>query len=74
MRARTIGQIAALMLAHLGGGAPTAATPAMAAPQTGNEVNGVADEIDFDVLSDEEIDGLIGGRGGDPSVEAISHV
>ncbi|HKP01955.1 MAG TPA: SDR family NAD(P)-dependent oxidoreductase [Chthoniobacterales bacterium] len=74
MRARTIGQIAALMLAHLGGGAPTAATPAMAAPQTANEVNGVADEIDFDVLSDEEIDGLIGGRGGDPSVEAISHV
>src|SRR3954462_12197004 len=30
MRARTIGQIAALMMAHLGGGAPTPAPPPLA--------------------------------------------
>src|SRR5204863_2439856 len=34
MRARTIGQIAALMMTHMGGGAPTVVTPALAAPET----------------------------------------
>jgi acyl transferase domain-containing protein/NADPH:quinone reductase-like Zn-dependent oxidoreductase/SAM-dependent methyltransferase/acyl carrier protein len=74
MRARTIGQIAALMLAHLGGGAPTTVTPPIAVPKNGVEANGVADLIDFDVLSDEEIDSLIGGHRGDSLVEATSHV
>ena len=38
------------------------------------EASGVADLIDFDVLSDEEIDSLIGGQRGNSLVEATSHV
>jgi acyl carrier protein len=74
MRARTIGQIAALMLAHLGGGTPTTVTPPIAVPKNAVEANGVADLIDFDVLSDKEIDSLIGGQRGDSLLEATSHV
>jgi hypothetical protein len=62
------------MMAHLGGGGPTTATPAVAVPPMATKTSGFADEIDFDVLSDEEIDGLIGGDREDPLVEAISHV
>jgi hypothetical protein len=75
MRARTIGQIAALMMAHLGGGTPPTVTPPpIATPKNAVEANGVAEEIDFDVLSDKEIDGLIDGHRGDPLLEATSHV
>jgi NADPH:quinone reductase-like Zn-dependent oxidoreductase/SAM-dependent methyltransferase/acyl carrier protein len=74
MRARTIGQIAALMMPHIGGGAAPSATPPIATAKSAIEANGVADEIDFDVLSDEQIDGLIDGQAGDRLVEATSHV
>ena len=58
MRARTIGQIAALIAGHLGGktapaGPSTAAKPVEAAP---------AEEVDLDALSDEDIDQLLGGE------------
>jgi acyl carrier protein len=75
MRARTIGQIAALMLAHSGGGAPTTtATPAVAAPQSPVEATAAAGQIDFDALSSEEIDRLIGDDEDDPMLEAAPHV
>src|SRR3954462_291877 len=59
MRARTIGQIAALMATHMGGSAATAAA-APVAPTTTAEPRAAASEIDFDALSSEEIDRLIG--------------
>ncbi|MFL6514468.1 MAG: SDR family NAD(P)-dependent oxidoreductase [Chthoniobacterales bacterium] len=75
MRARTIGQIAALMLAHMGGGASTtAATPTVvAAPPTAVEATAAAAEIDFDALSSDEIDRLLGDDE-DPLLEAAPHV
>jgi hypothetical protein len=62
------------MMAHLGGGAAPSATPPIATAKSAIEANGVADEIDFDVLSDEQVDGLIDGQAGDRLVEATSHV
>src|SRR5881394_2914623 len=56
MRARTIGQIAALMATHLGGSAPTAATTSVAAPTTAVEPSADETEIDFDALSSGDID------------------
>ena len=73
MRARTIGQIAALMATHLGGSAPTAAASPAAAPTTTVEASAVTAEIDFDALSTEEIDRLVGDDKS-PLVEATPHV
>jgi acyl carrier protein len=72
MRARTIGQIAALMMAHMGG---TTATPgpAVAPSAITAEPALVAGEIDFEALSSEEIDRLIGDDE-DPLVEVAPHV
>jgi acyl carrier protein len=71
MRARTIGQIAALMMTHMGGGAPAIVPPPVAARKT--EVETTAGEIDFDALSTEEIDRLIGDEE-DPLLEATQNV
>jgi NADPH:quinone reductase-like Zn-dependent oxidoreductase/acyl carrier protein len=58
MRARTIGQIAALISEHLGGdGAAAAAEPAPA-PAPAEPV--AASEVDIDSLSDQDIDRLLG--------------
>ncbi len=54
MRARTIGQIATVIAAHMGGTTPAAPAPAPAAVPT------VTAEVDLDALSDEEIAGLLG--------------
>jgi acyl transferase domain-containing protein/NADPH:quinone reductase-like Zn-dependent oxidoreductase/acyl carrier protein/ubiquinone/menaquinone biosynthesis C-methylase UbiE len=73
MRARTIGQIASLMMAHIGGGGTaTAATSTVVAPRTADEATAAADEIDFDALSSEEIDRLIGGD--ENLLQETSHV
>jgi NAD(P)-dependent dehydrogenase (short-subunit alcohol dehydrogenase family)/acyl carrier protein len=72
MRARTIGQIAALMMTHMGGGAPAVVSPPVAAPKT-EVVETTAGEIDFDALSTEEIDRLIGDEE-DPVLEATQNV
>jgi len=57
MRARTIGQIAALIAGHMGGATP--ATPvAKAAP----ELAATAGEVDLEALSDEDIDKLLGAE------------
>ena len=58
MRARTIGQIATLIVGHLGGAtpAPASRTPA---PAPAAERAPVA-EVDLDALSDEDIDRLLG--------------
>jgi NAD(P)-dependent dehydrogenase (short-subunit alcohol dehydrogenase family) len=61
MRARTIGQIAALLATHMGGTAPTAATAAAAAPTTAAEPSAGETEIDFEALSGEDVDRLVGG-------------
>jgi acyl transferase domain-containing protein/SAM-dependent methyltransferase/acyl carrier protein len=71
MRARTIGQIAALMMTHMGGGAPAVVPPPVAAPKT--KVETTAGEIDFDALSSEEIDRLVGDEE-DPLLEATQNV
>jgi acyl carrier protein len=58
MRARTIGQIAALITGHLGGAAsPTAAesTPAMASTES-------VSSVDLDAISDDEIERLLGSE------------
>jgi acyl carrier protein len=73
MRARTIGQIAALMNAHLGGSTPTAATPPVAEPTTAVQAAAAADEIDFDALSGDEIDRLVGDDK-NSLIEAAPHV
>jgi len=75
MRARTIGQIATLMLSHLGGSAPMTPAPSAPAPPTPAEASKAAGDIDFDALSSEEIDRLIGGGDDeDPLLEAAPHV
>jgi len=56
MRARTIGQIAALIASHMGGKATAGASAVSAVPA---EVT-VAGDVDLDALSDEEIDRLLG--------------
>ncbi|MFL6528502.1 MAG: SDR family NAD(P)-dependent oxidoreductase [Chthoniobacterales bacterium] len=74
MRARTIGQIATLMMTHMGGGAPTAvATRVSAATTAADGASAVTGGIDFDALSGEEIDRLIGDDE-DPLIETASHV
>jgi NADPH:quinone reductase-like Zn-dependent oxidoreductase/acyl carrier protein len=74
MRARTIGQIATLMMAHIGGGgSPTIVAPPVAARKTTVETTAAAAEIDFDAISSEEIDRLI-GDGEDPVLTAAPHV
>jgi hypothetical protein len=57
MRARTVGQIAALIAGHMGGAAvqTPAVEPPLAEPSP-------ADEIDVDALSNEEIDKLLEGQ------------
>jgi acyl transferase domain-containing protein/NADPH:quinone reductase-like Zn-dependent oxidoreductase/SAM-dependent methyltransferase/acyl carrier protein len=72
MRARTIGQIAALMATHMGGSAPTAAAPSAAAQPTTADPGAAASEIDFDALSSEEIDRIIGDEKN--LIEATPHV
>ena len=57
MRARTIGQIAALIASHMGGKTTTAA-PAAAAPVEA----AVTDDVDLEALSDEEIEALLGAE------------
>jgi len=59
MRARTIGQIASLIAAHLGG-----ATPALPETAPSAEPAPTA-EVDLDALSDEEIDRLLGDTDAD---------
>ena len=55
MRARTIGQIAALIAEHMGGAtAPKSTAPALPAEQA------PANAVDMDALSDDEIDRLLG--------------
>jgi acyl transferase domain-containing protein/NADPH:quinone reductase-like Zn-dependent oxidoreductase/acyl carrier protein len=56
MRARTIGQIAALIASHMGSKASAGASAVSAVPA---EVT-VAGDVDLDALSDEEIDRLLG--------------
>src|SRR5205814_3022322 len=73
MRARTIGQIATLMATHMGGSAPTAATPSVAGPTTTVEPNADETEIDFDALSSEDLDRLVGDDK-NSLVEAAPHV
>jgi len=73
MRARTIGQIATLMMAHMGGNAPAITAAPVAAPQASVEATTSVGEIDFDALSSEEIDRLMGDDQ-DPMLEATPHV
>ena len=62
MRARTIGQIAALLASHMGG-KKNAAAPAAAPVPVEAAVSG---DVDLEALSDEEIDRLLGAE---PSVD-----
>jgi acyl carrier protein len=73
MRARTIGQIAALMATHMGGTASTAPASPVAAPAITPEPGAAASEIDFDALSSDEIDRLIGDEK-NSLIEATPHV
>ncbi len=59
MRARTIGQIAALIAGHMGGksNAPTAPAPATAPTDVVT-----AEEVDLEALSDEDLDLLLGAE------------
>ena len=57
MRARTIGQITALICDHLGGGTAGSASAKPAAPV---EIT-PATEVDLESLSDNDIDLLLGG-------------
>ena len=58
MRARTIGQIAALLNEHLGGAKAPAATTNVPAP-VAEEIS--AEEIDFDELGDDDLERLVDG-------------
>lgn len=58
MRARTIGQIAALLIEHLGGAKSAGPTTVAPAPQV-EEVS--AEEIDFEELADEDLERLVAG-------------
>ncbi|MFL6583688.1 MAG: SDR family NAD(P)-dependent oxidoreductase [Chthoniobacterales bacterium] len=73
MRARTIGQIAALMMAHMGGGTAPTVPPSAAAPTSTVEPAAAASEIDFDALSSEDVGRLVGDEQ-DPVLEAAPHV
>jgi len=73
MRARTIGQIAALMMAHKGGTTPTVVPAPIAPAKTSAGTAAAAAEIDFDALSTEQIDRLLGDDQ-DPLLETAKHV
>ncbi len=55
MRARTIGQIAALIGGHMGG-----KTAAPAAPPAGSTEVSASEEVDLEAISDEDLDQLLG--------------
>jgi acyl carrier protein len=57
MRARTIGQIASLIAGYMGGKSAAAPAPATA---TAPVEASVTEDVDLEVLSDEEIDRLLG--------------
>jgi hypothetical protein len=65
MRARTIGQIAALIAGHLGG----ATTVAESAPVTVQAE--ATSAVDLDAISDEEIERLLGRESESEETEAI---
>jgi acyl carrier protein len=64
MRARTIGQIAALIAGHLGGGVAEAESAPVVQPET-------ASAVDFDAISDEEIERLLGRESDSEEAGAI---
>jgi acyl carrier protein len=65
MRARTIGQIAALIADHLGGGVAKAeSAPVAVQPEA-------ASAVDLDAISDEEIERLLGRESDSEETEAI---
>jgi acyl carrier protein len=65
MRARTIGQIAALIADHLGGGAAKAeSAPVVVQPEA-------ASAVDLDAISDEEIERLLGRESDSEETETI---
>jgi NADPH:quinone reductase-like Zn-dependent oxidoreductase/acyl carrier protein len=66
MRARTIGQIAALIAGHLGGTAPAAVAPVAPHAETAPVL-----EVDLDALSDEDIDRLLGDSDAAAENEAV---
>jgi len=75
MRARTIGQIAALMAGHVGGAAPTATAPATAPLTAAEPAGSAADvEVDLDALSSEQIDRLLGDDNEEPLLEVTPDV
>ncbi len=65
MRARTIGQIAALIAGHIGGAVPVAESAPVAA--TGE----AASAVDLEAISDEAIDRLLGGETASDATEAV---
>ena len=69
MRARTIGQIAALIAEHMGGPTETPPKPALDTPEPES-----ADKVDLDALSEEQIGRLLGEEPADaprePAMEA----
>jgi hypothetical protein len=67
MRARTIGQIASLIMGHLGGAtsAPVA-EPTPVAPSSES-----TDAVDLDAISDEEIERLLGNETDAKETETI---
>jgi acyl carrier protein len=65
MRARTIGQIAALIADHLGGGVAKAeSAPVAVQPEA-------ASAVDLDAISDEEIERLLGRESDSEETETI---
>jgi hypothetical protein len=58
MRARTIGQIAALIAGSMGAKTATPAPPPPVAPVEAS----VAEDLDLEALSDEDIDRLLGAE------------
>jgi NAD(P)-dependent dehydrogenase (short-subunit alcohol dehydrogenase family)/acyl carrier protein len=65
MRARTIGEIASLIAGQMGGATMvTESVPAMAKAEA-------ASEVDFEALSDQDIERLVGGESGSDATEAV---
>jgi acyl carrier protein len=72
MRARTIGQIASLIAAHMGGKTTAAAPAPVASPVDA----AVTEDVDLEALSDEDIDRLLGTEmppDGDPDPQGVAH-
>ena len=61
------------MATHMGGTAPTVATTPVAAPTPAVEASADETEIDFDALSSEDLDRLVGDDK-NSLVEAAPHV